>query len=385
MTTADLHPRRVLARVFRVLRAHGRAHLAPTVQWSREAPADPAQAVVAGLAFAGPVGLAVAIGHPAWGLAAAAGALTLSGLEPSAGFAAQARSLGVAALTAAVAAIAAVLLAGQPPAFRGLALALFAGVAALLGGFSRPTAVAAVRLVVFTTILSAVAAQVHDRAGLLLMLSVGGAWAMLLALAAALLPRPRPAIEPVRTPTLAQYWTRYRATLATPRGWQFAGRLTGGLAAAGVLDALLPAHHLHWAGLTVAILSVRDLSAPATKLLQRTLGAVLGVLLGALLLLWPLPAWGLVAGLAVIAGLRPLLKAGNYLAYTAVMTPLVLMITELGRAPPPGLLADRLGATLVGALLVAAASWLARLAIRATSPQPVPASAEGAGPMETRS
>ena len=66
------------------------------------------------------------------------------------------------------------------------------------------------------------------------------------------------------------------------------------------------------------------------KTKQRALGAALGVLATGLLLLHTPPAWALAAGIGVLAGLRPLLRARNYLAYTAAMTPLIILLLDAG-------------------------------------------------------
>ena len=53
-----------------------------------------------------------------------------------------------------------------------------------------------------------------------------------------------------------------------------------------------------------------------------------------------------------------MLRVRNYLAYSAVMTPLIILIIDAGRAPDIGLLLDRLVATLIGAALVVGANLL---------------------------
>ena len=60
----------------------------------------------------------------------------------------------------------------------------------------------------------------------------------------------------------------------------------------------------------------------------------------------------------MLAGLRPLLRARNYLAYTAAMTPLIIVLLDAGATPGIGVLIDRLVATLIGAGLVIATNWL---------------------------
>ena len=51
-----------------------------------------------------------------------------------------------------------------------------------------------------------------------------------------------------------------------------------------------------------------------------------------------------------------MLRGTNYLAYSAAMTPLIVLIVDGGRAPESGLLLDRLVATVLGAALVVGAN-----------------------------
>jgi hypothetical protein len=73
------------------------------------------------------------------------------------------------------------------------------------------------------------------------------------------------------------------------------------------------------------------------------------------LLVWPPPVWGvtMLLGLTVVG--RPLLRARKYLLYSLVMTPLILLMLDAGRAPDLGVLFDRVLATLIGSGLVLSA------------------------------
>ena len=120
------------------------------------------------------------------------------------------------------------------------------------------------------------------------------------------------------------------------------------LSIAGLLRWLWPDHHMHWVALTVALLAEWQIDAFPLRTTQRALGAAFGVLATGVLLIAPPPDWALVAGMGVLAGLRPLLRARNYLAYSAVMTPLIILLLDAGQAAggrrtdrPPGRHADR--------------------------------------------
>jgi hypothetical protein len=117
----------------------------------------------------------------------------------------------------------------------------------------------------------------------------------------------------------------------------------------------------------VVLLTERALEALPVKITQRALGTLIGVVVAEIL-----EASGLAAAvpglvIAVLATGRPLLRANNYLAYTAVTTPLILVILETGKNPEVSLLVDRLAATLAGAALVLGANAAMRFATRASS------------------
>jgi uncharacterized membrane protein YccC len=74
--------------------------------------------------------------------------------------------------------------------------------------------------------------------------------------------------------------------------------------------------------------------------------------------------WSVLGTVAVLAAARPILKAGNYTAYAALMTPLIILLTELDQTPTPALLVDRLTATIAGcaiALIFGYLVWPKRL------------------------
>jgi hypothetical protein len=66
-----------------------------------------------------------------------------------------------------------------------------------------------------------------------------------------------------------------------------------------------------------------------------------------------------VIAIAVLAGLRPLLKARSYLAYSAIMTPLIVLVMGAGHPLGTGILVDRFIATLAGVALIIAANLAA--------------------------
>ena len=169
--------------------------------------------------------------------------------------------------------------------------------------------------------------------------------------------------------TLAQRFSRWQRSLRRIAGWQYALRISLCLGAAVLLRSLWPAHHLHWVAITVVLLTERQVDASPVKIIQRAAGTLAGVVVAGVLAEWNAGPWAIAAAVAVLAGLRPLLRVRNYLAYTAVTTPLILALLDAGAAEGPGILVDRLAATLAGAALVVAANALFRSSFRETGPR----------------
>lgn len=172
-----------------------------------------------------------------------------------------------------------------------------------------------------------------------------------------------PAGATPRQPTFHQKFDRWKRIMRTWEGWNYAVRLGVCLILAFAIERLWPDHHLHWVGLTIALLTSRKAETTTLKTTQRVLGTAIGVLLAWLGLRSGLPAWGLVVATGVLAGARSLLRGRHYLAYSVVMTPLVMLIIDSGQPPELALLIDRLMATALGGLLVVIVSRVGRLPV----------------------
>jgi len=344
---------------------HGNDHLAEALRWSTGTEVEWDQGLSAAAGMAVPVLLAAAAGHISLGLAASAGSLVASGVGAGSSAREQAQELASVLAPAALASLAAVLASGHGWLSDAI-LVVLACAAATLGGYSRPAVAAAMRFVLFLVIIIAVADATPNRAGLVLLIAAGALWTSVVSLLLGVLirRRRRPAATAAsanpQNATAAQKFARWSRSLKSLAGWQYTLRLGFCLGIAGLMRSLWPEHHLHWIALTVAILLQRQIDSASVKSTQRTLGTALGVLAASLFLAFQPPAWGLGLCIGLLAGLRPWLKARNYLAYSAVMAPLVLLLLDGGGPLHAGVLIDRLLATLVGAALVAAANAIMR-------------------------
>lgn len=346
------------------------SHVASLFHWSRNSEVTFAEMAGSGLAMLLPAACLTGLGHPGHGMAAALGGMAVSGTIAANSTAERLRVLAMRLYAVAAATAAAVLIAAlHSLAPIGLIACVLA--AAVIGGYSRPFAEASTRFILFLVIVAGIMAA--GSADTAFRLAVGGLVlsgaliGMLLMMLPGLLRRQlQPETPPLaggmqRTPTPAQKRAHLKRSLQQLSGWQYPIRLGGCLAIAAIAEWLWPGHHLHWIAVTIAVLLRRQPNPSAVKATQRAMGAMVGVTLTGMLLSLHPNAWLIVIVIGMIAALRPLLLARNYLAYSAVMTPLIMLIFDSGGHFDTWLLADRLIATAVGTLLAIAAD---RAAVR---------------------
>ena len=106
--------------------------------------------------------------------------------------------------------------------------------------------------------------------------------------------------------------TRLDALRPGPATLQFAARLGLCVGLAEVLARQLELERSYWVTLTVALVLKPDFGSVFARAVQRAGGTVLGVLLGAVVLLVDPNGWMLVALIALLAGLLPVAQARNY-------------------------------------------------------------------------
>lgn len=269
----------------------------------------------------------------------------------------------VAVLAAAATSAVAAAIVAEKGCWTDLAMIALACFAATVGGYSRPLAVGTGRFIAFFVLTLGIMDAIGDPSGLLVLMAAGAAWTSFLSLVLGGLLRTIGWVvvavpEPGSSASAAQKFTHWKRTLQNLAGWQYAIRLALSLGLAGFLRWQWPEHHLHWIALTVVILCHRRLEALPVKVTQRAVGASLGVAATSLLIFLTLPGWILACAVALLAGLGVWLRTQNYLAYTASMTPLIILLFDAGRPVCSGILIDRLIATLIGAVVVVTANML---------------------------
>ncbi len=296
------------------------------------------------------------------------GATAAPSLQASSAAAEPRPSPASALLPAALAVAAATVLSGAP--WSDAAMIGLAGLAAVLSGYSRPVAVGAIRFIIYFIVSFTLLQNAGEHRGAAaLIFGLGAVWNVIVR---GLLVRARPAPDlpdgavpaPARVPTSAQRRAYFRRTLRSLAGWQFPIRVVTGLALADGLRLLFPSHHYGWIVLTVALLTQRPVEHLPVKTLQRALGTVAGVGL----------TWGIISYLpsamvlgvmiCVLATAASLARSRNYLLYSALSTPVILLVLDLGKPVETSLLTDRLMATVVGAAIVVALNVLMDLLTR---------------------
>lgn len=337
-------------------RALRHPHVVEAVRWERGGePLDARAIAVAALGMAVPALAGLALGRPGLGFTIGLGAMLLAGSPAPSGAADAPPSPASAIVPAALAVVLATLIAGA--SWTDAAMIALAGGAALISGYSRPVAVAALRFIIYLVLsVSLIDAAPDHHGAAALAFGLGALWNVALRL---LLLRRRPVAPPTapaRIVTAGQRLAHWKRTLRSVAGWQFTLRIVLGLAIASVLRHLWPTHHYGWIMLTVALLTQRQLEPFPVKVVQRGFGTALGVAL----------TWVVVTGIAapvalalvicVLATGAAIARPRNYLVYAVLATPVILLVLDIGKPIEPALLVDRLVATLLGAAIVVAAN-----------------------------
>jgi len=141
-------------------------------------------------------------------------------------------------------------------------------------------------------------------------------------------------------------------------GLRHALRLAASAAAAVVLDDLTPLGHGYWITLTVIVILKPTYGATMARARQRVAGTVLGALFAALL---AGVVTGEIAMLAIVAALSLLtfsLLPLNYGLYTFFLTPLIVLLLDLGRPGTLSVAADRALDTVIGGALAMMGGYL---------------------------
>lgn len=87
--------------------------------------------------------------------------------------------------------------------------------------------------------------------------------------------------------------------------------------------------HWFWIPLTVGLIMKPDLGAINTRMFQRTIGTLIGVIIGALLLIFVPKNIYFVISMAILAGLLPWAMSCSYTLQAIFLTPLILLLVNI--------------------------------------------------------
>ena len=150
-------------------------------------------------------------------------------------------------------------------------------------------------------------------------------------------------------------WASY---VPARKAWVFAVRLAVTMAVAEAVRLLVPLEKPYWIVLTAALVLKPDFGSIFARGVQRTLGTLVGVVLGvAVVAVVPHGAW-LLLPMAAFAFAFPYGKSLNYGLLSTFLTPLVLLLIDFGMRVDARVVLDRLLDTVIGAGVVLVVGYL---------------------------
>jgi uncharacterized membrane protein YccC len=141
-------------------------------------------------------------------------------------------------------------------------------------------------------------------------------------------------------------------------GLRHALRIAVTTAAAAVIGPLADLGHAYWVTLTVVVILKPTYGATMARGLQRVVGSVLGALLAALLVSVVTSATGMLAVLAVSTTLTFTLLPLNYGLYTLFLTPVIVLLLDLGQPGTFSVALDRALDSMIGGALAFLGGYL---------------------------
>ncbi len=143
-----------------------------------------------------------------------------------------------------------------------------------------------------------------------------------------------------------------------PLTWIAALRLTLCVAIAEVVGLLVPLERSYWITLTVGIVLKPDFGSVFGRAVLRGIGTVVGVGIGAVVLVAGGRGWILVALIAIFAGGVAVGKVRNYAILSAFVTPLIILQMDLANTGSWDVVVARLVDTVLGCVIVLVFGYL---------------------------
>jgi hypothetical protein len=338
---------------FALIKAHLQRAVLPTSATTRGQAPSFLNAAVGGVALAAPLFLSASRGQLPIGLDIALGALSVSRVSHANHLSSRLKAPWFAFVAASLAILSAYLLSGHG-LWSEIATILLASCSVLLMRVSREVAIGVIRFMLFLIIFANALEATRVAGAVAIAIFVGVAWTALFVAVVELFATGTVVEQQASKapPGTLNKLKRVGRELTHLSFWDFPLRLAIGLALSLVVRALLPQHHFGWITVTVALVTPRQFEIWPIRATQRTLGTLAGVIATGLTSMVTLPDHLLIVLLMLLGALRKWFEDQNYLAYSAVMAPLVLLLLTASHPGSYGLLLDRVLATLIGVALV---------------------------------
>ncbi|MFF4040918.1 FUSC family protein [Streptomyces sp. NPDC001816] len=162
----------------------------------------------------------------------------------------------------------------------------------------------------------------------------------------------RPATLSIRTARAA------RNVVLSANSWRYGLRLALCIGIAQALVSLIPVPRSYWVALTITFVLKPDFGSVFSRALLRALGTVAGLVIAAAVLAEVPPGWWDVPVMLVLAPLIPALTPRGYGYQTAVITPVILLLSNILNHKGTALLLPRLLDSLMGCAIALIAGYL---------------------------
>lgn len=330
--------------------------LTESFRWSNDGSLNITPTLISWIGMVGPIGYGLFFNNLRFGLLASLGALFMSTNAVGLTIKKRMMDLLIMMVTGAAAIFTGALVERHGWLTVGIVVILSV-IAALLGGMGRIAARTSVQFTIFMVIGTGFGAggRFHLACQLAFQFAIGSAWAMMVSVLFILLLKSAKiemnAAQTARAIPFKRRFSYWRHTLTHFYGWQYPIRIGVCMGTAEAIGIGLDQERSYWISLTVAIVLHRYLSTALARTFQRGIGTVAGVLLGSLLLLGSLHQAAIVMIAGCLAALRPIFKNRNYMIYSMLMTPLMVVMFSVDGIVTKDMLFDRLLDTIIGCII----------------------------------
>ena len=333
--------------------------ISESLHWSAEKQTNLSQVVVAALSLAVPIAVGALFGQAQIGSVAALGGLALSNQGSSAKFSENLTGLGYAIVMGSLAFILGSSLSGNG-ILSLILVPLIVLIAGVTGGISRSLIRTTTLFILFFIIATRFGGKEAHPFSIAFFFALGAIWTSLLSLVVQPIfqkfivneklqvANQQPSSPKYSAKQLLNHWKKSLQRFA---GWQYAVRITCCIIVAELIKIIWPFPRGYWILLTVAIVVQRDMNKLLPRMFQRGAGTFIGVILSSLFIYFVPAPWLLVLIIGALAAARIFLRETNYLAYAAVMTPLVIILLDFGKVPSWETILDRLLSTILGCVI----------------------------------